>query len=390
MIPIKDTVQFDSNKHLKETLKKTFVVNKLKYRFNSMERIESKMAKCFAMKLYSQNSKFLWSLVVKKFVEKKWNEIKTQVDRANIKSKGSLNSGLEWNMITNVVSSEKKFTLDNEILLEELSRDENELELKDFLSKINSYILSDTEELLMNNLLKTISNDDQATNMEDTLQKFHGDRLLNNKLLKSIPEDFAILDCLMVPSKRSCDKLSKIIKINHELNSENLLEEQLVLYCSVMRNLIKEGKIDQCNEWSKKMPIFNIVHIGHENKKQNISIISFTAIFLMLKSLSIILSQLDIETIFKVEKLFGELRIWLGCEEGDNIRFGTRSRLIDYCIRETENCGVLVRFDETTMRDLDDDENEFELEKMKGRNEDEEDEEEIYEDEDQDIQDVTE
>lgn len=353
LIPLKDTVQFNTIDHLKETLKKTFVVNKLKYKYNSMERIESKMAKCFALKLYFENSNFSWKYLSKRYTDKKWSEIKTQVVAANLKSKGSLNLGLEWGMITNVVSVEQGLTLNDPELLVTLSKDSQELELKGFLSLLNAWILKNVKHKILNTLLEKTSTKNEVQ-LEQILETFHEDNVATNKVLRSMPEDYAVINCLITPNKENCDKVSKLIKINEEMHSENLLEEQLVLYGSVMRHLIKEEQFDQCNKWVKKMPVLNIS--GKDNK---VTLVGFTAMYLMMCA---VVDKMDKfrENVSVLETLLGQLRIWLGSNQGNVLEFNIRSKMIDYCIDNALTCGSIAGDVASSYFEVDDDETEFE------------------------------
>ncbi|CAR29741.1 ZYRO0G15972p [Zygosaccharomyces rouxii] len=341
-VPYKDTVAFDNEDHLKETLKKTLVLNKLKYKHNSMERIESKIAGCFALTLYFKDSKLPWSYMSGRYVQNKWQEIKDQVVKANQKSQGTLSSGLEWEMITNVSTSQMNLTLNNEKLLNHLSSTRHEYEFKEFLSLINTFILNDTKESLLREFLDQISSSGSTNN--DTRQqiaiKFCDNHVAESKLLQSMPEDHEVINCLIRPTRSACEKLLKLVKINNESPSEHSLEEQLVLYSSVMRYFIANEKFSQCTTWLQNKPLH---HLNQLDSKE-LSFVSFTALFLMVND---IMQNLDF---FKgeltvLESLYKELRIWLGRESGNALGFEVRSRLIDYCIDQALVCGSLANED---------------------------------------------
>lgn len=365
MIPTKDTVRFDTVGYLTQTLKKTFVLNKLKYNVNSMERIESRIAKCFAIKLYFQHSKFPWCNLAEIYINKRWSELKKQVEEANLKSKGSLKMGLEWGMITNIASVEDKLTLGNQSLLQELSRRHQEYELKEFLSLVNSFVLKEKIEKSMGRLMHQLANG-KFQDLAQLAQSFHQQYIEDDKILESMPEEFTVIDCLTNPHKSSCDKLSKLIKNSREVKSEILLEEQLVLYGSVMRNLINLQKFDQCVIWMKKMPLREL-----SDSKDKLSIVGFTSMFLMLNSILENLQEFKQHPLI-LERVCGDLRVWLGSSLGDVIELETRNKLINYCIDKALLCDSLTNYDddeydketeEDVEEDQDDDTTEFEDDK---------------------------
>lgn len=335
IIPTKDTVRFDSVENLKQTLLKTFILNKLKYKFNSMERIESRVAKCFAIKLYFKNSGFPWNKLANMYISKRWNELKEQVKVANLKTKGSLIMGLEWSMITNVASVGDELTLDNYRLLAHLSMHHQEYELKDFLSTVNSFVLKEKVEEILGLLLQK-SVDGEYKDLAQLTQSFHQNFVLNDKILESMPEDLTVIDCLTDPHKASCDKLSKLIKVSSGLKSDVLLEEQLVLYSSVMRNLINLHKFDQCAEWMNRMPLREV-----SGSKTRLSIVGFTAMYLMLNAIFDNLQEFK-QYPLSLERICGDLRVWLGSSLGEVIELGTRNKLINYCIDKALLCDSLT------------------------------------------------
>ncbi|QLQ81565.1 hypothetical protein HG537_0F03260 [Torulaspora globosa] len=344
----KDTVQFDSIDHLKQTLWKTLIINRLKYRLNSMERIESKIAKCFAIRLYFQKSTLPWSAFSEKYVDKLWKGMRNQIDTANVKSKGLLRMGLEWDMITNITTVGKEMTLNNPKLLKVLSSDEKEYDLKEFISLLNSYILKEqTEDMLASLLKKLVSND--FNKWGDIISGFRGDEFRHNEILKSIPEKYLLLDCLLRPDKERCDKLSKWIRANREETLEDLLNEKLVLYGSIVRHLIELRQYDQCNKLLKRMPL-QVLEIW----RNSISMVGFTSMYLMLNSIFENLSNFRQHSMM-LETVCGDLRVWLGSSPGDIVNFSLRSRMIAYCIEKSLLCDSLTQFDDDDTEELDDD-----------------------------------
>lgn len=340
MIPTKDTVEFDTLDHLKQTLRKTFIINKIKYKFNSMERIESRIAKCFAIKLYFRESRFSWCRsLTDKYISKRWSELKQQVQAANLKSKGSLEMGLEWGMITNIASVDDRVTLGNNNLLKYLRTHKQEYELKDFLSLVNSFVLRDRVDELTCVLLKQLV-DGEFRNSTQLAQTFHQEHVENDKLLKSMPEEFAVIDCLVNPHKSNCDKLSKLIKIGKEVKPKTLLEEQLVLYSSVMRNLINLQKFDQCSEWVKKMPLREL-----NESRGSMSIVGFTGMLLMLNSVLENLQEFKQHSL-ALERVCSDLRVWLGSSLGETLELEARNKLINYCIDKALLCDSLTNYED--------------------------------------------
>ncbi|QLL30831.1 hypothetical protein HG536_0A06460 [Torulaspora globosa] len=343
----KDTVQFDSIDHLKQTLWKTLVINRLKYRLNSMERIESKIAKCFAIRVYFQKSSLPWSAFSEKYVDKLWKGLRNQINAANVKSKGLLRMGLEWDMITNITTVGREMTLDNSKLLKVLSSDEKEYDLKEFISLLNSYILKEqTEDMLSSLLEKLVSSDFNKWN--GIIGSFRGDEFRHNEILKSIPEKYLALDCLLRPDKESCDKLSKWIRANKEETLEDLLNEKLVLYGSIVRRLIELKQYDQCEKLLKRMPL-QVLEIW----RNSISMVGFTSMYLMLNSVFENISSFRQHSMM-LETACGEVRVWLGSSPGDIVNFSLRSRMIAYCIEKSLLCDSLTQFDDDT-EELDDD-----------------------------------
>lgn len=338
-VPYKDTVAFHSEDHLKETLKKTLVLNKLKYKHNSMERIESNIAKCFGLVLYFRNSNLPWSYFGRKYVQNKWQEIRDQVVKANRKSQGTLSSGLEWEMITNVSTGELNLTLSNERLLNHLSSEHHEYELKEFLSLVNAFILDDTKEFLLGEFLDQVTS--SGTTDTDARQqiaiKFCDSHVSESKLLHSIPEEYEVINCLIRPTKTACERLLKLVKMNNESPSAHSLEEQLVLYSSVMRYFITNKRFSQCITWLQNKPLCHLNRLG----SGDLSLVSFTALFLMINDIMENLEFFKGE-VAVLESLCKELRIWLGRGSGNALGFEVRSRLIDYCIDQALVCGSLA------------------------------------------------
>ncbi|SJM87824.1 uncharacterized protein ZBIST_4013 [Zygosaccharomyces bailii] len=360
--PYRDTVAFDSSDRLKETLKKTLVLNKLKYKHNSIERIESKMAKCFALKLFFQDSKIPWSYFSKRYVVKKWQELKEQVQRANERSQGTLSSGIEWEMITNVSTADINMTLGNKRLLKQLSSSHREYDLKEFLSFINTSILKETKESLLNEFLRLmVSNDSRDYDTKQRIAiKFSDRHIIDSRLLQSMPEDYQVLNCVIRPTKDACDNLLKLVKINNNSPNDHTLEEQLVLYSSVVRYFANSNRFSQCGSWMKGKPLSSLMHIDFSQ----LSLISFTALYLMvgdvMENLEYFKNDLTV-----IESLCKELRIWLGRDTGNVLEFETRSKLIDYCIDQALLCGSLINDESSDSVEMDDDfleENENETE----------------------------
>lgn len=335
----RDTVQFDTVDHLKQTLRKTLIINRLKYKLNSMERIESKIAKCFAIKIYFQESSLSWSFFSEKYVNKIWEELTSQVNAANVKSKGQLRMGLEWDMITNITTAGKKMTLDNPKLMKALANDEKEYDLKEFISLLNSYILREkTEDMLIKLLKNLVSN--EFNEWGHIIDNFKCDELDGNDILQSIPEKNIVLDCLVKPGKESLDKLSKWIEVNKDETAEGLLNEKLVLYGSIMRHLIESKRFDQCQKLMERMPLRELDYL-----RNSISIVGFTSVYLMLNSIFENVSQFRHHSTV-LETVCAEIRVWLGSSPGGVLKFSLRSKLISYCISKSLLCDSLTQYDD--------------------------------------------
>lgn len=334
----KDTVQFDTTDHLKQTLRKTLIINRLKYKLNSMERIESKIAKCFAIKIYFRNSGLPWSFLAGKYVDKVWQEMKNQVIKANIKSKGLLRMGLEWDMITYITTVGREMTLENPNLIKILSSDEKEHDLKEFISLLYTSILKEKTEDMLCSILKILVKS-PFEEWSGIIKTFKIEQVDRNEILQSIPEKCCVFQCLLEPSKQSCDELSKWIKVSKDETSDDLLDEKLVLYGSITRHLIELGQFDQCTELIKKLPLKEL-----DSSRDSISIVGFTSMYLMLNAIFENLNNFT-EHSLVLETVCGELRIWLGSSPGDVIKFGTRAKLITYCLDQALMCDSLTQND---------------------------------------------
>lgn len=337
VVQFRDTVSFYSREQLWDTLKKTLFINKLKYPINSIERIESEIGKCFALKMYSTPVQFASD----KYAHSTWKAIKRQVELANAKNKGFLSTGFEWEMITNVVTASTDRTLDNDTLLKELSQQQTNFSLKDFIGFVNDSVVKTNVECVIKVFTEECTSNPDAS-VDEISDKIYGDEVLRNEDVKSMREISITLDCLFKPNQGNIDKLLRLMKLDTDENTkiEDLNMDQLfVLYSGIIRNLLSKGDYQGCVQWCKKLP-------SEYFSNEDVTLLGATSMYILLRSLMEHEEEKQFIQLYpKLEGLSGKVRVWLGCPSGNVLGLNERGKLVDHCVEMALKCGSVLEAD---------------------------------------------
>ncbi|SCW01243.1 LAFE_0D08284g1_1 [Lachancea fermentati] len=357
VVQFSDTVAFSSPSLLWDTLKKTLFVNRLKYPVNSIERIESELAACFALKLYSLP--FPFSAISSRYVASTWAKIKNQVELANKRNKGALNTGFEWERITHVLTTSREETLENRKLLSLLSTEPVLFSLKDFVGFVNEVLIESSAESVIAVLLQQSASCQRP--IAEVAEKVYASEVFNNQNLKFSRESFTAMSCLLEASERNIDSLLKLIKTKPvgETNKSKADRDQIfVLYSAIVRNLLSNGKDKASFNWVFKVSLADLTHEG-------CSIVGVAAMYLMLRSLMERESSEGFEMLYgKLEELSGKLRVWLGDQSTTILALEDRGKLVDYCVETALKCGTTSTVElegSTESEEFTDDDNDEEL-----------------------------
>ncbi|CEP62316.1 Hms1p LALA0_S05e02850g [Lachancea lanzarotensis] len=348
LVPFTDTVSFTDYSQIFETLKKTMVLNRLKYPVNSIERIESEIVNCFALKYY--RFKFPVKIWSDKHILSSWSKIKNQVELANQRSGGALKNGLEWSMITNVVTSATSDTLGCE-QLEEAIIENGPFTLKDFIQFVNDSMVKYRSDAVVVSLLTELSAAESPAN--EVVEKVFESKVFNNADLQTSTENLTTLSSLFEPTERNVNHLLELVKQKMKLGKP-AGDQILVLYSSIIRNSLSSGHVKQACLWASKIPPKLIA-------SENTSIIGVAAALLVLKNLfaTPMLEEVQ-ENRLELDALIGNVRIWLGNDSDSSLSIDARGKLVDFCVDSALACGTKQLDEdtdvETQSEDLSDDE----------------------------------
>lgn len=316
---------------LVDTLKKTMIINRLKYPVNSIERIESEIANCFALKLY--NPSFPLNVLAARHIDFTWSKIKEQVETANKRSKGALKNGIEWEMITNVLTTSKDDTLSRGQLLEALAR-KGTFTLEGLVEFINNFLVKTRNESVVVDLLEETCASERP--IKEVVENVFETEVFNNEKLQLSSDNFVMLRCLFENTESNIDSLLKLVKANTGLGSEKGFnhDQVLVLYSSIVQNLISQNQLKQAYHWVSKISPELV-------NTEEVSIVGVAAVFLLLRSLRENDADENVQSIYpRLESLSGKLRVWLGSATGGCLNLGLRGKLVDFCVDTTLKCGM--------------------------------------------------
>lgn len=328
VVPFADTVCFGAS--ITDTLKKTMIINRLKYPVNSIERIESEIANCFALKIF--DLKFPFNLFASRHINSTWLRVKQQVELANTRTHGALKNGIEWEMITNILASPREDTLGSDKLLATVSK-KGPLTLKDFVQVVNDCLVAARNEDVVTALLEETS--DLNNDVNETTERVFEAEVFNNSQLRLSSESFTMINCLFETTDNNIEALLKLAKASRSADGagESPNNDQiLILYSSIVRNLLANNQPKQACHWVSKIrpALLNA---------NDVSLFGVAAVFLMMRSLS----QKDFDEHYqpimrKLEALSGNLRVWLGGSAGNCLDMELRGKLIDFCVETAMMC----------------------------------------------------
>ncbi|SCU98385.1 LAFA_0G17546g1_1 [Lachancea sp. 'fantastica'] len=348
LVPFTDTVNFTDFSHVFETLKKTIVLNRLKYPVNSIERIESEIVNCFALKFY--RFRFPLKIWSNRHIHSSWSKIKKQVELANLRNGGALKNGIEWGMITNVVTSSKLDTLDCE-QLEEAIVEKGSFTLKEFIQFVNNFMVKYRSDAVVVSLLTELSSAEKSTN--EVTEKVFESKVFNNTDLQTSTESLTVLNTLFEPTENNVNHLLKLVKQKMEMGVP-VSDQILVLYSGIIRSLLSSGHVKQGCHWASNIPAKQIA-------AKDTSIIGVAAILLVLKSLfAAPQSEEWQENCLELDVLIGNVRIWLGNDSNSGLSLDAKGKLVDFCVDCALICGSRQLDEDTDVEspseDLSDDE----------------------------------
>ncbi|SCU81897.1 LANO_0B04500g1_1 [Lachancea nothofagi CBS 11611] len=341
VVQFADTVCFRDPSQILDTLKKTMILNRLKYPINSIERIESEIANCFALKFYQFS--FPLNIWTKRHTDATWLRIRKQVELANAKTGGALKNGFEWEMIINVLASSRKDTLDSAELKDAIIN-QGVFTLKELVEFVNGFMVKYRSETVVINLLEEVSCAESKVN--DVIEKVYEAEVFNNSALQLSSEISTTLCSLFETTENNIDALLKLVKnrsASQDSNKQLDNDQILVLYSSIVRNLISSGQYKSAYHWASKIPPNLVI-------SQEVSVIGVAAVILMLKCLFEKENHEDLQVIFpRLESLSGKVRVWLGNAANSSLGFELRGKLIDFCVDTAVICGSV------TMKQLEED-----------------------------------
>lgn len=336
-----DSLKFNSNSNIVETLKKTLFINKLKYPENSMERLENEIMKCFAIKLWKSPFKIL----VSNQVEKTWSSLTKKVNDINEKSKDGIDNQ-DWKAITNILEASIEETLGNETLLSKLTESKDGFNLSSFVQFVNSSIINQKVESVINDVfLVSCEDDESAVSQIDDIFK---DSVKGNKEFESLGLT-PILDCIFHPSNNHIKELTDKLKVEKSsLDADSKNDIVRILHSCIISSLISEKKFYEVSYWVNRIPLSLL--------DENLSILSVFSLYIAIKK--VLDNHENIEDISKIsaklEYISGKLRIWIGSNSGNTLQLDTRGKLVDFFVDSALKFNSLVGSDDEEDEDHDD------------------------------------
>ncbi|AET37568.1 Hms1p Ecym_1333 [Eremothecium cymbalariae DBVPG len=332
LIQYSDTLAFDSPGALWTTLKKTLIINRLKYPKNSIERVESEIAKCFALKVYARSSRF-FRLFLNSYSNSCWVNITEQVKLTNIiASKKNQNFGIEWEMITNILNSATEKTLNNQDILYSLQHySKNAYSLRAFVTFINDSAIASNTLSIISSLMQELTTDD-CDDLETTVKRIYDVEIKNGQFLKFARENYIVLNALFNLSDVTTRNLLNLLEVDQGVTVENIKKDHLfVLYSSIFRRLIVKHQFKELPKWSQKMPLCHL-------RANSCSLLGITGMYLALHGLMQHETDLPVDIFVFLEELANRLRVWFGSEAGDVLDLEVRGKLIEYCMNAASIC----------------------------------------------------
>ncbi|SCU80863.1 LAMI_0B03972g1_1 [Lachancea mirantina] len=333
VVEFSDTVSFCTPELLWETVKKTLVINRLKYPSNSIERIESEIACCFALKLISLP--FPIALLAKRHVSATWNKIQNQVRLANAKSGDKLKASTDWMVISHVLSKPQANSLDSQVLSEQLLSRKAVYTLKEFVSAVRDFLMQSDTESLISSLFRECSNLEKP--IKDILGKIYDTEVVQKKRYSFSQDGFITARCLFEPTDQNIDDLLQAVKIttlSKTTNKKFRNDQVLILYSSIIRNLLIKNQQEQSRQWIRRLPIDMLT-------EEQCSILGIAAAYLSLRAIEESkLSSNYQDVCSRLELLASQLRIWLGRHPCGNVSLEDRGKLVDHCVNVAVECGA--------------------------------------------------
>ncbi|AMD19861.1 HCL290Cp [Eremothecium sinecaudum] len=352
-----DTLSFGTPSRLWETLKKCLIVNRLKYPENSIERIESEIAKCFALKIFAQ-SRYYCAFFLNYYISSTWQSLVKKVEVTNsIANKKGHYYDIKWGLITNVMNSPIEQTLENQELLYDLQNSGNrEYSLKEFVSTVNDSITASNTHSIITVLMERLAEDTDA-DLDTIIGRIYDEEIKNNSSLRFGRENFIVLNALFDQSQSSIANLVKLLKVYDDISLENINKDQLfVLFSAVIRHELSGGRLSQLSQCIRKFPF------PHLNLNE-CSLMGATGMYIALRYLVQHEDKLQDKELTLLGDLASNLRVWLGSGPGGVFDLEIRGKLINYCMDIALRSDEKVSGSEATLipQETDSDDSNFSL-----------------------------
>lgn len=354
IIKFSEALEFGTSSGLWNTLKKTLFVNRFKYPKNCIERVESEMAKCFVLQIYARKSQCI-DYLLHRYCMSSWTTLSKQVAIANaVAAKRGQSYGREWDMITNILQSSLKQTIESTDTLDILERSGTvAYSMRDFITLVNDSIINSNIHSILASLLDTLV--DPSVDLDDTVKGIYKAEIQDDRSLQFARENYIVLNALFNISEVTSKNLLNLLRLEDKPSIDTINKDRLfVLYSAIMIQLLSKGHYVYLYMWFKRVPLRYL-------DVSNCTLLGVTGMYLTLRHIMAHEDHLPDQEIFSLlEELATKLRVWLGSAPADVLDIEVRGKLIEYCMNTALYCGGKIEHPTSTtlMTDHDEDESE--------------------------------
>ncbi|AGO14178.1 AaceriAER385Cp [[Ashbya] aceris (nom. inval.)] len=355
IIKFSEALEFGTPSGLWNTLKKTLFVNRFKYPKNCIERVESEIAKCFVLQIYARKSQCTMYLL-HRYCMSSWAKLSKQVAIANaVAAKRGQIYGTEWEIITNILQSSLKQTIESPETLDMLEKSGTvAYSMRDFITVVNDSIIKSNTHSILASLLEALV--DPSVDLHDTVKRIHKVEIQDDKSLQFARENYIVLNALFNISEVTSKNLLNLLRLEDKPAIDTINKDHLfVLYSAIMIQLLSKGQYSLLYSWFKRVPL-KYLDIN------NCTLLGVTGMYLTLRHAMTHEQDLPEQEIFLLlEELATKLRVWLGSAPADVLDIEVRGKLIEYCMNTALHCGGKIEhpISASSMPDLDEDESEI-------------------------------